>query len=68
MEREDVSYDELARELSISTTDVKRLLHQLRQRYRKLLRAEVAHTVGNKTEVEDELRYLISALANLPSF
>jgi RNA polymerase sigma factor (sigma-70 family) len=66
-ERGDVSYDELARELSISTTDVKRLLHQLRQRYGKLLRAEIAHTVGNKTEVEEELRYLISALANLPS-
>jgi RNA polymerase sigma-70 factor (ECF subfamily) len=63
----DVSYEELARELSITSADVKRLLHQLRQRYRKLLRAEIAHTVENKTEVEEELRYLISALAHLPA-
>ena len=41
----------------------KRLLHRLRQRYRQLLRAEVAETVENPGEVDDELHYLVSALA-----
>src|SRR5438477_8202933 len=44
-EREDVSYRELARTLGIPEAAVKRLLHQLRVRYRSLLREEVAQTV-----------------------
>jgi hypothetical protein len=35
----------------------------MRRRYRWLLRDEVAHTVENPADVEDELRYLCSALA-----
>ena len=66
VESGDVSYDELACELSISSADVKQLLYQLRQRYRKLLRAEISRTVENKADVEEELRYLISALASQP--
>lgn len=62
-EREDVSYEALARELGIGSAEVKRLLHQLRQRYRYLLRAEVAETVENPKEVDEELRYLVTALA-----
>jgi RNA polymerase sigma-70 factor (ECF subfamily) len=62
-EREDVSYETLARELGVETTVIKRLLHQMRQRYRQLLRAEVAETVEDPGEVDDELRYLCTALA-----
>jgi RNA polymerase sigma factor (sigma-70 family) len=62
-EREDVSYEALARELGIGSAEIKRLLHQLRQRYRYLLRAEVAETVENPEEVDEELRYLVTALA-----
>ena len=63
VEREDVSYAPLARELGVSQPEVKRVLHQLRQRYRHFLRAEVAETVEKPDEVDDELRYLCSALA-----
>jgi RNA polymerase sigma-70 factor (ECF subfamily) len=35
----------------------------MRQRYRELLREEVAQTVDNPEDVDDELRYLCSALA-----
>ena len=62
-EREDISYEALARGLGVETTAIKRLLHQMRQRYRQLLREEVAETIGNPADVDDELRYLCSALA-----
>ena len=35
----------------------------MRQRYRSLLRDEVAHTVDNPADVPDEIRYLCAALA-----
>jgi RNA polymerase sigma-70 factor (ECF subfamily) len=42
---------------------VKVAVHRLRQRYRELLRAEIADTVSNASEVEDEIRNLFSALS-----
>jgi DNA-directed RNA polymerase specialized sigma24 family protein len=62
-EREDVSYATYAKTLGVAETEVKRLVHQLRQRYRALLREEVAQTVEKIEDVEEELRYLCSALA-----
>jgi hypothetical protein len=62
-ERKDVSYPKLAKTLGVSETAVKRLVHQLRQRYRALLREEVAHTVEKPEDVDEELRYLCAALA-----
>jgi RNA polymerase sigma-70 factor (ECF subfamily) len=62
-ERGEVSYEELARSLDVGTAEIKRLLHQLRRRYRELLRAEVADTVARKEDIEDELRHLVGALA-----
>ena len=35
----------------------------MRQRYRFLLRDEVAQTIADPDDVEDELRYLCGALA-----
>jgi RNA polymerase sigma-70 factor (ECF subfamily) len=62
-EREDVSYQKLSITLDVSETAVKRLVHQLRVRYRELLREEVAQTVEKPDDVEDELRYLCAVLA-----
>ena len=62
-EREDMSYEALARELGTGTGEIKRLLHQLRRRYGQLLRAEVAATVERTEDIADELRYLVAALA-----
>ena len=42
---------------------VKVAVHRLRQRYRDLLRAEIANTVAGPNEVDEELRYLFSVLA-----
>ena len=41
---------------------VKVAVHRLRQRYRELLRAEIAETVSDRSDVDDEMRYLMAAL------
>jgi RNA polymerase sigma-70 factor (ECF subfamily) len=41
---------------------VKQAFHRLRQRYRKLLHEEIAHTVAVPGDIDDELRHFISAL------
>ena len=53
---------EIAREFGMTENAVKQAFHRLRQRYRQLLREEVAHTVATPAEIEDELRHLIAAL------
>lgn len=62
-ERADASYSELAATLGIPESAVKKQLHNMRQRYRWLLRDEVAHTVENPADVDDEIRHLCAALA-----
>ena len=62
-EREDVSYASFSKTLGVPETAVKRLVHQLRKRYRALLREEVAETVEKTEDVDEELRYLCAALA-----
>lgn len=62
-DRQDVSYAGLSKALGVAETAVKRLVHQMRRRYRELLREEVARTVEKSEEVDEELRYLCAALA-----
>jgi RNA polymerase sigma factor (sigma-70 family) len=62
-EREDVSYAKLSKTLGVPEVSVKRLVHQLRRRYRSLLREEVAQTVEKPDQIDDELRYLCAALS-----
>ncbi len=56
------SQAEIAQELSMSQNAVKQAFHRLRQRYRLLLREEIAHTVALPGDVEDELRHFIAVL------
>ena len=58
-----VRYTEIAARLGTSEGAVKVAVHRLRQRYRELLRAEIADTVASPGEVEDEIRNLFAALA-----
>ena len=62
-ERADVSYQNLATTLAITEAAVKKQLHNLRRRYRWLIREEVAQTVENPSDVEDEIRHLCATLA-----
>ena len=62
-DRGDIAYEPLAQELGVKPAEVKTLLHRLRQRYRELLRAEIAETVADPADVDQEVRYLVAALA-----
>jgi DNA-directed RNA polymerase specialized sigma24 family protein len=62
-EHADISYADLSVALGVAETVVKKQLYNLRQRYRWLLREEVAHTVENPADVDDEIRHLCAALA-----
>jgi RNA polymerase sigma-70 factor (ECF subfamily) len=63
-DRNTVSYTDLASRLSMTEGAVKVAVHRLRQRYREILRAEIAHTVASPDEVEVELRHLFSVLSS----
>ena len=56
------SQAEIAGELAMTENAVKQAFHRLRQRYRELLREEIAHTVMLPGDIEDELRHLIAVL------
>ena len=64
LERVEVSYSPLASSLGVSESAIKRVLHQLRVRYRQILREEVARTVENPADIDDEIRYLCAMLAS----
>lgn len=45
---------------------VKVAVHRLRERHREALRDEIAQTVGDPSEVDDELESLLRALCEVP--
>jgi RNA polymerase sigma-70 factor (ECF subfamily) len=63
-EKNAVSQTEVAKRLSMSEGAVNVAVHRLRRRYRELLREEIAHTVANPVEIEEELRYLKTVLSS----
>ncbi len=54
---------DIARQLNLSAAAVGMSIHRMRRRYGELLRAEVAATVDNPAEVEDELRTLMAIVS-----
>jgi len=61
-DRTDQPYAELAAKLGLSEGAIKAAVHRLRQRYRYLLRDEIAQTVASPGEVDEELRHLFAVL------
>jgi len=55
----DETYQQIGSRLGLSEEGVKSAVFRLRRRYRELIRAEVAETVENETELEEELRHLL---------
>ena len=62
-ERTTQPYAMLAAKLGMTEGSVKVAVYRLRQRYRQLLRDEIANTVAEPEEIEEELRYLFAVLA-----
>jgi RNA polymerase sigma-70 factor (ECF subfamily) len=56
-------YEQLAGQLDMTTGAIKVAVHRLRNRYRELLREEIARTLGDAGDIDDEIRNLFSALS-----
>ena len=55
-------YGQIASELETSEGAVRLAVHRLRRRFREALQAEVAETVADAAETEDEIQFLIAAV------
>jgi hypothetical protein len=53
---------EIALQLGMTDNALRQAFHRFRHRYQLLLREEISHTVAVASDVEDELRHLISVL------
>ncbi len=58
-----MSQADAARQLGMSEGAVKVVIHRLRKRFRDAVRAEIAQTLREPSQVDEELRHLIEALA-----
>jgi RNA polymerase sigma factor (sigma-70 family) len=56
------SRTEIASQLGMTDNALRQAFHRFRNRYQTLLREEISHTVAIASDVEDELRHLISVL------
>jgi RNA polymerase sigma-70 factor (ECF subfamily) len=56
-------YAAVAARLNMSTGAVAVAVHRMRQRYRELVRQEIAQTVTTPVELETEIRHLLAALS-----
>lgn len=61
--RREVSYATLGAQLGLSEGAVKVVVHRLRQRYRAVLREEIASTLEDPSRAEEELKELFAALS-----
>ncbi|MCX6929466.1 MAG: sigma-70 family RNA polymerase sigma factor [Verrucomicrobia bacterium] len=61
-EKSSATYAEIAAASQMTEGAVKVAVHRLRQRYRELFREEVAQTVEEPSEVNDEVRHLFAVL------
>ena len=59
-----VSSGQLAAELEMTEGALKLAVHRLRRRYRELLRAEIAQTVADSKEIDQEIRDLFAAISS----
>lgn len=62
-EKSQSPYVEIAARLRMSEGTLKVTVHRLRQRYRELLRLEVANTVASPEDIDGEIRHLFAAIS-----
>ena len=65
---EEPARSETAARLGMTVGAAKVAVHRLRQRYREILRAEIAETVSDPSDIDDEMRYLVAALRRKEKF
>lgn len=62
-DHDSISYSVIAGKLGTTETAARVAVHRLRQRYRRMIRAEVARTVATTTEVDEEMNHLFRVLS-----
>lgn len=62
-DRGTISYPKIAEALVTSEGGARVAVHRLRKRFREVFREEIARTVANESDVDEELRHLIAVLA-----
>jgi RNA polymerase sigma factor (sigma-70 family) len=62
-DKQDVSLADMATRLGTSEGALRVALHRLRKRFRELVKAEIAGTVGDATHVREEMSYLLEVLS-----
>jgi RNA polymerase sigma factor (sigma-70 family) len=58
-----VRYEQIAKDLEMTAGALKVAVHRLRRRCRDMLRTEIARTVGDAEDIEDEIHDLFQAFA-----
>ena len=59
----DKAYGRVAEELNAHAGSIAATVQRMRQRYRELVRAEIADTVAGTGDIDDETRWLVGALS-----
>lgn len=62
VDRDTVPYQATAQALGMTENAVKVAVHRLRRRYRELLQDEIAQTVSDETQIDEEIGSLFAAL------
>ena len=57
-----ISHAQLATQLHMTPAAVKVAAHRLRKHFRQLLREEIAHTLSDPDQIDDEIRQLLNSL------
>jgi RNA polymerase sigma-70 factor (ECF subfamily) len=63
-DRAAIDYSAASRDLEISEDAARQAAHRMRRRYREILREELAQTVADPAEVDDEIRDLFTTLGS----
>jgi hypothetical protein len=58
-----IPYAQVARQFKLTLANVKTTAYRLRQRYRELLREEIAQTVSQPGEIDEEIRHLMQVVS-----
>ncbi len=59
---ENISQAETARRLGMNEGAVKVAVHRLRREFRQAIKNEIAQTLRDKTQVDEEMKHLLQAL------
>lgn len=65
--KQGIPYTEIASQLRTSISSTRLAVFRLRQKFRSLLEAEIAHTVESSNDIESEIEYLFQVVSNVPS-